>query len=232
MTSGDIENCLLDLNKRRYCRLSDVYAMKIKMSKESRYYQISDDYIHGGAVGWKFVNSRTVQPAGVYPFPVWWPGAPWRVPEFAETPRFLIDRKLGRAPRDLESMDGVFFVSLAMKAVLEAVDPDACAFVRCETVLPSGEPGRETWLCAITRAFARAVDEKASVKLFISRGPDGSPIYAMRSDTRLHFIPEIVGNAPLFHIAETPRDIFCDQSVKDACKAAGLKGILFQPISK
>jgi hypothetical protein len=48
----------------------------------------------------------------------------------------------------------------------------------------------------------------------------------------LHFIPEIVGNAPLFHIAEMARYNFCDQGVKDACKAAGLKGILFRPIGK
>jgi hypothetical protein len=29
-----------------------------------------------------------------------------------------------------------------------------------------------------------------------------------------------------FHIAEMARYIFCDQGVKDACKAAGLTGIL------
>jgi hypothetical protein len=154
------------------------------------------------------------------------------LPEFAETPRFLIDRKLGRPPRDLENTDGVFLVSPAMKAVLETVDPDACEFVRCETVLPSGGPGRETWLCVITRAFAGAVDEQASVKLRISRGPNGLPSYGIYSDAKLHFIRERVGNAPLFHIAEMASYVFCNQSVKDACKAAGLKGILFRPMTK
>jgi hypothetical protein len=56
-----------------------------------------------------------------------------------------------------------------MKAVLEPVDPDACEFVCCETVLPSGGRGGETWLCVITRAFAGAVDEQASVKLRLLR---------------------------------------------------------------
>jgi hypothetical protein len=208
------------------------------MPKKARYYEINCDYIHGGVVGWKFVNYDTVQPGGgVVPRPTWpdgylqMPRGPWRLPQFAETPRFLIDKKLGRPPRDLENIDGVFFVSPAMKAVLEAVDPDACEFARCETVLPSGEPGRETWLCVVTRAFAGAVDEQASANLDISPiGPNGLPIYNLMSDTNLRFIREI--NASLFHIAEMEFYIFCDQSVKDACKAAKLTGIRFWPISK
>jgi hypothetical protein len=99
-------------------------------------------------------------------------------------------------------------------------------------VLPFGEPGRETWLCAIIRAFAGVIDEQASVDLWISRGTNGLPSYGIRSDTRLHFFREIVGNAPLFHIAEMSVYVFCDQGVKNACKAAGLTGILFRPISK
>jgi|HubBroStandDraft_1064217.scaffolds.fasta_scaffold62059_2 hypothetical protein len=208
--------------------------------KKTKYYEISYDYIHGGAVGWEFVNYDTVQSGGhgVIRRDAWpdgylqMPRGPWRLPEFAETPRFLIDKKRGRPPRDLESTDGVFLVSSAMKVVLEAVDREACEWVRCETVLPSGEPGRETWLCAITRAFAGAVDEKASVNLGIRQGPNNLPAYLLSSDTRLHFIPAIIGNARLFHIAETARYVFCDQSVKDACKGAALTGILFRPISK
>jgi hypothetical protein len=119
-----------------------------------------------------------------------------------------------------------------MKAVLEAVDPDSCEFVRCETVLPSGESGRETRLCAITRAFVGAIDPQASGDLLIRSGPNGLPGYSIGSDTKLCFIREIVGNARLFHIAEMAFYVFCDQSVKDACKAAGLRGIRFRPRSK
>jgi hypothetical protein len=208
--------------------------------KKTKYYEISHDYIHGGAVGWEFVNYRTVQPGwhGVIRRDPWpdgylqMPRGPWLLPEFAETPRFLIDKKRGRPPRDLEQSEGVFYVSSAMKAVLEAVDREACEWVRCETVLPSGEPGRETWLCAIIRAFKGAVDERASAHLGIGLGPNNLPFYNLSSDTRLRFIPEIIGNARLFHIAEMARLIFCDQSVKDACKAAAVTGVLFRPVSK
>jgi len=203
------------------------------------YYEVSSDYIHGGAVGWEFVNYRTVQPGGhgVGRRNAWpdgylqMPRGPWLLADLAETPRFLIGKKLGRSPRDLESTDGFFLVSPAMKSVLEAIDPEACEFLRCETVLPSGEPGRETWLCAITRAFAGAVDEKASLDLRVQQGPNNQPAYAMSSTTRLRFIPEVIGEAHLFHIAEMASYIFCDQAVKEACKAAGLKGILFQKVT-
>jgi hypothetical protein len=183
-------------------QIADVSAKKTKMPIRARYYEISYDYIHGGAVGWEFVNFYNVQSGegrGVCPRDAWpdgylqMPRGPWRLPEFVETPRFHIGNKRGRAPRDLESTDGVFLVSPAMKAVLEAVDREACEFVRCETALPSGEPGRETWLCAITRAFAGAVDEKVSVNLGIGRGPNNLPVYSLSSDTKLRFIPEIIG---------------------------------------
>lgn len=213
---------------------------KKSISKKVRYYVMSHDYTRGGPVGWEFVNYNTVQPGwhGVNRRSGWpdgylqMPRGPWLLGDLAEAPCFHIDRKHGQPPRDLEITDGVFLVSPAMKAVLKAVDPDACEFVRCETVLRSGEPGRETWLCAITRAFVGAVDPHASVDLIIRSGPDGLPGYNLRSATRLRLIPEVVGNAHLFHIAEMSRYVFCDQSVKDACKVAGLTGILFRPISK
>ncbi|MBI4724418.1 MAG: DUF1629 domain-containing protein [Rhodomicrobium sp.] len=212
-----------------------------RFNETAAYYEISYDYIHGGAVGWEFVNYDAMQRGwhGVRRRDAWpdgylqMPRGPWLLPEFAEIPRFLIDKKLGRPPRDLESVDGVFLVSPAMKAVLEAVDPDACEFRRCETMLTSGEPGRETWLCAITRAFVGAIDEAASVELTIRRDPpDYLPSYGMNSSTKLQLIPEVIGKAHLFHIAEMARYVFCDQIVKDACKAAGLKGILFRRIGK
>jgi len=141
-------------------------------------------------------------------------------------------KKTRSPPRDLECMDGIWIISAAMKAVLEAVDPEVCEFRRCETVLPSGEAGRETWLCTINRAFVGAVDVEASERLDVRRNINGTLSLATHALTRLKFRTEVIGNAHLFHIGEMASAVFCDQTMKDACKAAGLKGVRFREISK
>jgi Protein of unknown function (DUF1629) len=69
--------------------------------------------------------------------------------------RVRFDKRLGRPLRDLEARDGIWIISPTMKAVLEEIDSGACEFRKCETVLSSGEPGRETSLRSVTRIFAR-----------------------------------------------------------------------------
>ena len=129
-------------------------------------------------------------------------------------------------------MDGIWIISAAMKAVLEAVDPEVCEFRRCETVLPSGEAWRETWLCAIDRAFVGAVDVEASEHLGVERDLNRTWSLATHALTRLKLRAEVIGNAHLFHIAEMALWIYCDQTMKDACKTAGLKGVRCREVSK
>jgi Protein of unknown function (DUF1629) len=207
---------------------------------EPVYYEISEDYVRGGVVGWEFTNYATLQSdhRGMTPADPWpdgylkLPRGPWRFPNYVETPRLLISKKLGRPPRDLECMDGVWIISAAMKAVLEAVDPEVCEFRRCETHMASGEAGRETWLCTINRAFVGAVDVEGSEHLQVRRNFNGTLSLATHALTRLKLRAEIIGNAHLFHIAEMAGAIYCDQTMKDACKAAALKGVRFGEHSK
>lgn len=152
--------------------------------KTPAFYEINSDY-PGGGPGWKLLNYETLQHdhPGMRPAVAWpdgylhLPRGPWCLPEFVEMPRLLIDRKLGRPPRDLENIDGLFFISAAMKAVLDAVDSLTCEFRCCETVLPSGEAGRETWLCAVTRAFVGAVNVEGSEGLRVRQGPNDLPAF-------------------------------------------------------
>ena len=83
----------------------------------------------------------------------------------------------GRLPGDLEPYDGIFFVSKALKAVIEALDPGACDIRPCDTVLSSGEPGPELWLCSVTRAFIEAIDfEHSAISAsFLANNPGRSP---------------------------------------------------------
>jgi hypothetical protein len=201
------------------------------------YYKMGADFTRGGSPGWKFLNYDTVQQdqKGICPVPPWpngrtvsSSGGPWRFPVFVQTPRFLIDRKLGRPPRDVENKDGFWIVSAEMKAVLEATDPEACEFRPCETVLSSGDPGPERWLCTVTRAFLDAVDLEATEGLLDRRNPDRSISYTPTPLTKLRFKRDVVGSAHLFHVVEiSSHVVYCDQIMKDACKVAGLKGIRF-----
>jgi Protein of unknown function (DUF1629) len=191
-------------------------------------------------IGWKFLNYDTLQAGhrGIYrpdPWPDGYlqlPRGPWTLPEFVEPPRFLIDSTLGRPVKDLENYDGFFFISPALKAILQMLDPSACQFRVCETVLPSGEPGPELWLCSVTRAFAGAVDVDNSEDVVVGQGSNGLPRLIIWPGSMLRFRADVIGNAHLFRIAESFSPVYCDQMVKDACKAGGLKGIEFRSVTK
>ena len=208
-----------------------------KKNQPTQYYEFSNDYTRGGPPGWELLNYDHLQAdGGKLNAKVGWPDGylvlprfPYRVPDYVEPPRFVIDKKLGRPPRDIECIDGFFFVSAGMKQVFESLDPDACEFRRCETILKDGEPGPETWLCSIIRVFVGAVDVEASEYLIAYTSPSGGPTFAQNPKTKLHFKPDMIGQAHLFRIGEIGSTVFCDQALKEACKAAGVKGAYFPP---
>jgi len=68
-------------------------------------------------------------------------------PPMPEIPRYVIHGP----PRDMEQEEFYWVVSDRMKAVLEAVDHEAFAFVKCEVRLRNGEPGPGYWLCDVMR---------------------------------------------------------------------------------
>ncbi|PPC92516.1 MAG: hypothetical protein CTY36_13475 [Methylocystis sp.] len=154
------------------------------------------------------------------------PRHPWRLPDYREPPLLLFDKKFGRPARDVEAQDGLWFVTSAMKAFLENVDPEACDYRKCETEWTSGEAGPEYWLCSVTRVlFGRdVIDVDKSTKIKVRTEPDGFPSYPIVSERYVHLKPEAVGAAHLFRIVEMDGRVYCDQFVKDSYKAAGLKG--------
>lgn len=96
----------------------------------------------------ELANEARLQECGSLPAEPSWrdsyarlPHHPWRLPDYREPPLLLFDKKLGRPARDVENEDGLQFVTSAMKAYLERVDPDACEFRKCDTQWTSGEAG-------------------------------------------------------------------------------------------
>ena len=148
-------------------------------------------------------------------------------PEFPEQPRFLFDNKLGHFPRDMELCHSFWLISDRMKTVLETVDPEGFTFLRCEVRLPDGEPGPVSWLCDVLRILD-AVDEAAS-RVKIKYLPQyNAKVYQLAGGANLVFREDVIGAAHVFRLAHLKSSVFCDQHIKDACKAAGLKGVSFK----
>jgi hypothetical protein len=200
-----------------------------KRSVGPRYFEVFKDF-RGKDLFWELENVDRLKESGRrLRAPAAWPDVyrrlgPW---DYLERPRFVIDEKQGRLPRDLESYNGLFFVSKAMKAVIEALDPRACDFKLCDTVLSSGDSGPETWLCCVTQAFIGAIDFERSAISQLNFFADGLPMYSLGGDPKLRFKPEVINGAHLFHAAEFGTYVFCDEPFKQACKGAGLKGLSF-----
>jgi hypothetical protein len=147
------------------------------------------------------------------------------LPPCSEPPRLMIDKKLGRPLHDLERWNLYWLISGGLKGVLETIDPDACEFVKCEVRLATGEAGPEFWLCNVLRILD-AVDEPASrLKIVYESGRKG---YNLMGGANLVFKEDVIGSAHVFRMAPLLPAIICDQQVRDACKAVGLKGIKFK----
>jgi hypothetical protein len=216
--------------------------MTVRAGKAPRYYLIGQSY-QGRPPWFSLVNRQSLQPdgGGLEAKPAWpdgygiLPRHPSRFPDYLETPKLLFDKKTGQAAKDLEAAEGFWYVSRAMKELLERVDPEGCEFRKCNTVWVSGEAGPEYWLCSVTRYLngRDVIDFEATRGLKVSLQPDGHPSYhglTFASDLRLR--PEATGSYHLFRLIGPGDYVFCDQVVKDACKEAGLKGIRFRKLFK
>jgi hypothetical protein len=47
-------------------------------------------------------------------------------------------------------------------------------------------------------------------------------------DKTLVFNESAIGDSHIFRTPYSPADVFCDQVMKDACKAAGMRGVQFK----
>ncbi len=187
-----------------------------------KFYRMSHNYRRGGRPGFRLENRDTI---GRY---LSYPKTDPHYLEYPEKPHFLLDKKLGRPPHDLDDYAGHWLVSDPMKAVLEEVDRDAFAFAPCDVQLPDGTPGPHRWLCTVVRELDALDDEASQVKIDQDRG---QKFYMLNTAKCLVFRDDVVGAAHIFRAAHIGL-IICDQAMKDACQLADLKGILFRDVLK
>lgn len=128
-------------------------------------------------------------------------------------------------PRELEQYSGFWLVSERMKDVLEDVDPGVCAFVRCELILAGGNKGPAYRLCDVQRILD-ALDEVQS-HVRVNRQGDHK-WYSLSGFEVLVFKEAVIGDAHVFRMAYREIAVVCDDTLRNACKAAKLKGLHFR----
>ncbi|MBR0856768.1 imm11 family protein [Bradyrhizobium liaoningense] len=187
--------------------------------KAPKLYRVGLDFRIHKPPGWQMENFAALGAGPV----LMSPRGKRSFPPLSETPRLLIDKSLGRPPVDWELFHDFWLVSDRMKSVLEAVDGEGVAFLRCETrSLRGGAP--VYWLCDVVRRLDVINEEESIVKLL----DDGTDFrrYDNMADSSFVFREEAIGSAHIFRARFLER-VICDQAMKDACKAAGLKGLSF-----
>jgi hypothetical protein len=142
-----------------------------------------------------------------------------------DTPVFVFDRKLGRAPTDAEEpMAYRWLLSEPAKLLLEKLDATAFHFVRVRTVLRdrSGEcEGPPYWLADVVR-FLDAFDMESGAFAVLDDGrqmPRGLDIERFKSN--------VVDGHLIFRPIFWQGSVYCKNELKRAVKAAGLKGFEF-----
>jgi hypothetical protein len=194
-----------------------------RQPKARKFYNMDLDLRVRGRAGYKLKNESVLLQGELALFP---PAGRRGFRDYPEPPRFLFDEKLGHFPRDLELCHSYWLISDRMKTVLQSVDPEGFAFLRCEVQLADGEPGPVSWLCDVLRILD-AVDEAAS-RLQIEYLPQyNAKVYQLAGGANLVFKEDVIGAAHIFRLAHLKPAVFCDQQIKDACKAASLKGVRF-----
>jgi hypothetical protein len=192
-------------------------------ARTRKFYIMSNDYRRGGSLGLELENLAVLMPGQRIFSP---PTGRRGFTDFPEMPRFRHDKKQGRPPRDLDEYEGYWLVSNRAKAVLQSVDPEGFAFAPCEVWLAEGPTNPPYWLCDVVRVL-EAVDEKTSRVTIEYDEATNTKYCRARGDGSVVIKEDVVGPAHVFRLAYGEAWIFCDQELKDACKAAGVKGIWF-----
>ncbi|MBY3269857.1 DUF1629 domain-containing protein [Rhizobium laguerreae] len=188
-----------------------------------------------GTHGWEFSNWDRLQPDGEgiglhfreSPWPdsmLDLPRGPWRIPDYAETPKLIFDSK--RKVQDIYAVEYFLFTSDKMKSLLEEFAPKSCEYLLCETEFSNGKPGPKIWLCSVVDSYRKAVDVENSPLIRVTQWGG----YMISGGADWCFLPAVLKDAQLFRLVEYAVAIFCDQSFKDICKDRGIKGTSFQQV--
>lgn len=146
--------------------------------------------------------------------------------KYDATPIFLADPRLGMIHRDLEMDAGYWFISDRMRTVIESIDREAFAFLKCKVQMRDGSEGPVRWLCDVVRVLD-ALDEENS-DVFIGTADNGSKVYNLKSGGEMTFKPSVIGSQHVFRMKYFEAATVCDDDFRLACKSAELTGVRFK----
>jgi Protein of unknown function (DUF1629) len=148
-------------------------------------------------------------------------------PAYREEPRVVIGkRRNAYPPSDIERFHSYWLISDRLKVLFESIDPQAFAFQACDVELRDGSGGPVYWLCDVVRVLD-AFGESTLQDIRRYRERTGFTYSGFLGDKALVFNEAIIGDSHIFRTPYSFMDVFCDQSLKDACKQAGIKGVRF-----
>lgn len=141
-------------------------AKRLLKPKARKFYHVRLDFRFGTPPGLRVENITVLNggrvlmsPRGRRSFPV-----------LSEPPQLLIDPSLGRAPVDWELLHDFWLVSGRMESLLETVDREGVAFLKCESRSLRRKPAPEYWLCDVIRTLD-AIDEEKTRGKILNDGP-------------------------------------------------------------
>jgi hypothetical protein len=201
--------------------------MKQSSAKKRKYYFVTTGRAAKGT-GYRLLNGSELFGGGP---PIFVPPPGQRgFRNYPETPVFLADARLGRIHRDFEINTGYWFISDRMKTVIESVDPEAFASLKCKVQMHDGSDGPVRWLCDVIRVLDALDEENSDVKIAVA--DDGSKIYRPVIGGGVTFSPEVIGSYHIFRMAFYQAATVCDDEFRRACKSAELTGLRFVDQSK
>jgi Protein of unknown function (DUF1629) len=207
---------------------SSAKAPRIVRSVKKRKFYWMDRVTRATAAGWEVINEKAVSPdgGGIYRRPRGRRG----FPEYAATPILRFDSRLGRAVKDMEPIGEFWLVSDRAKTVLELADPDAFVFLACRVELRDGSAGPRYWLCDVVHVIDALNEAESEAK--VRKNDRGEKVYNMIGSEILIFKEDVVGTHHIFRMQYRESTVICDDTVKDACKAAGLEGWRYRDTSR
>jgi hypothetical protein len=176
-----------------------------------------------GGSGFRLLNEERIFEGGPPTFVP--PPARRGFREYPERPVFSCDAKLGHIHWDFVGISGYWFISQKMKSVIEAIDPEAFAFLQCDVRSLDGKDQPVRWLCDVIRVLDALNEDTSTIR--IGTASNGSKVYRFVGDETLIFTESVVGESHIFRMKYFEPKVICDADFMRACKSASLKGVSF-----